>query len=136
VWSERGHASDVWLRRLEAELQATSARVRSGGDFDRWDLEVRRGLSGGARVLMAIEEHGAGRQLVRFRVWPTVAPMAPMFAAAVTALAWGATRDGVWPVYALLAASGVLTVLGALRYCAAAMGEVIRALPWECGEEG
>jgi O-antigen biosynthesis protein len=131
VWSERGHAPDVWLRRLEAELQATFARVCPGGDFDRWDLEVRRGLFGGARVLMAIEEHGEGRQLVRFRVWPTVAPLAPVLVAVVTALAWGAARDGIWAVTVLLTAGGVLTALSALRDCAAAMGTVMRALPWE-----
>ena len=30
-----------------------------GGDYDRWDLEIRGGLLGSLRTRMAIEEHGA-----------------------------------------------------------------------------
>jgi hypothetical protein len=48
------------------------AVVRAGGDFDRWDLEVRLGALGASRLLMTTEEHGAGRQLLRFRVSPRV----------------------------------------------------------------
>ncbi len=31
---------------------------------------MRGGILGSARLRMAVEEHGAGRQLARFRVWP------------------------------------------------------------------
>jgi len=38
----------------------------AGGDFDNWDLKVRGGLLGSAQLRMAVEEHGAGKQLLRF----------------------------------------------------------------------
>jgi hypothetical protein len=39
-----------------------------GGDFDSWDLEVRGGLLGRARILLAQEEHGGGQQQLRIMV--------------------------------------------------------------------
>ncbi|MGH9423992.1 MAG: hypothetical protein ACRD3J_28715 [Thermoanaerobaculia bacterium] len=52
------------------------ASTSRGGDFDNWDLEVSGGLVGQARTLMAIEEHGGGRQLVRYRIEPLFSPLA------------------------------------------------------------
>ena len=46
--------------------------VKRGGDFDRWDLEVRGGLFGYIRAVGMIEEHGAGKQLFRLRAWPRI----------------------------------------------------------------
>jgi hypothetical protein len=43
-----------------------------GGNFDSWDFEARAGAFGAARMRMGVEEHGQGKQLVRFRVWPRV----------------------------------------------------------------
>ena len=37
------------LQAIEASLRARGARVRRGGAYDRWDLEVRGGLLGAAR---------------------------------------------------------------------------------------
>jgi O-antigen biosynthesis protein len=67
VWSEEWRAPEEWLRSLE-KLLAEDAAVRRGGDFDRWDLEVRAGASGTARLKLAIEEHGAGKQMLLFRL--------------------------------------------------------------------
>jgi GT2 family glycosyltransferase len=69
-WDERWQSAEERLRGVEAALTDAGAVTRRGGDFDRWDLEVRGGLFGAARLRMAIEEHGGGRQLVRFRSWP------------------------------------------------------------------
>jgi hypothetical protein len=51
-------------------MQARGITVLRGGAFERWDLHLRIGWLGGARLRMAVEEHGEGRQLLRFRVWP------------------------------------------------------------------
>ena len=48
----------------------TAAWSSHGGDFERWDLHVRGGMLGSMRLRVAVEEHGAGRQLVRIRSWP------------------------------------------------------------------
>ena len=56
--------------RLEKALRRIGGVVFSGGDYERWDLYVRGGMLGSMRLRVAVEEHGAGRQLVRIRSWP------------------------------------------------------------------
>src|SRR5260370_30022899 len=70
VWGESWQAPAQWMETVERLVRVAGATVLRGGDFDRWDLELRGGLLGSCRVRMMVEEHGAGRQLVRFRFWP------------------------------------------------------------------
>jgi hypothetical protein len=70
IWSEVWQAPEQWLSEIEQRLIDSGAVVRRGDNFDSWDLEVRSGFLGSARLLHAIEEHGGGKQLVRFRIWP------------------------------------------------------------------
>ena len=72
VWSEQWRDPSDWVRLLFAQLRASGARVFLPGPEHRWDLEARAGLFGGARVLTTVEEHGAGRQFIRFRIWPVL----------------------------------------------------------------
>ena len=60
------------LRRSRECCFAKRAVVKKGGDFDRWDLEIRGGLLGCVRAVAMIEEHGAGKQLFRLRAWPQI----------------------------------------------------------------
>lgn len=69
-WFEKWKAPETHLGAIEESLKLDGALVLRGGHFDRWDLEVRGGLLGSARLLMGIEEFGGGKQLVRFRIWP------------------------------------------------------------------
>jgi hypothetical protein len=55
---------------VESSLRHFGTACRHGGDFDRFDLSVTAGIFGGARLRFAIEEHGGGKQLLRFRTWP------------------------------------------------------------------
>jgi hypothetical protein len=73
IWSERWQAIETRLEAVESMLRDEGAVVARGGDFDRWDLEVRGGLFGAVRTRMVIEEHGGGKQLLRFRSWPRYA---------------------------------------------------------------
>ncbi len=93
IWSEEWQTPTERLAAIEQELLRDGAVTRRGGDFDRWDLEVRGGLLGCARLLMAIEEHGAGKQLMRFRTWPKLWRMAMVLALAFGALGLGAAID-------------------------------------------
>jgi O-antigen biosynthesis protein len=70
VWSERWRDPREWVERLQDGLGARGGFVRSGGPFDRWDLDLRAGALGGVKIRTAVEEHGEGRQLLRARVWP------------------------------------------------------------------
>jgi len=69
-WFEKWQSVETRLKALENNLRLRGALVLRGGDFDRWDLEVRGGLLGSARLIMGIEEFGGGKQLVRYRIWP------------------------------------------------------------------
>jgi GT2 family glycosyltransferase len=86
-WSERWQGTEERVRAVSAALQGEGAVVGSGGDWDRWDLYVRGGLLGGARLRLGIEEHGAGRQLVRVRSWPRAGRAAMVLVAALALLA-------------------------------------------------
>jgi O-antigen biosynthesis protein len=70
LWSEEWRAPEAWLAALEERLRAAGVLVVHGGDFDDWDMEVRGGVVGAVRLRMGVEEHGGGKQLVRFRCWP------------------------------------------------------------------
>jgi O-antigen biosynthesis protein len=70
VWSESWQEPQSRLQQLQDALAARGGLVRSGGPFDRWDLELRAGPFGGVKIRTAVEEHGSGRQLVRARIWP------------------------------------------------------------------
>jgi hypothetical protein len=111
VWAEQRREPHEWLVELETALRRSGHVVRRGGDWDGWDLEIRAGTLGAARVLMAHEEHGRGRQLVRFRLWPRPWRAAWIGAPfAVLSLVAGASSAGI-----ATAALGGLAALVALR---------------------
>jgi hypothetical protein len=107
IWSERWRSPDVWLDTLERLLEAQGARVRRAGDFDRWDLEVHGGILGATRVRLAAEEHGAGRQLIRFHLWPRWKAKGLAIALVALALAAAALLDHALLVAGCLIAFGV-----------------------------
>ena len=92
-----------------------------GGDYDDWDLEVRGGLLGGARLRLGVEEHGAGKQMLRFRAWMRLSLAVPVLTAAGAAASFWAFRDGAL-------AAGLCIGLGTLRFCAAGAKEAARAM--------
>ncbi len=69
-WHEKWLSNQARLEFVEEALVKLGSRSMRGGDFDPWDLEIIGGIAGRARVTMAVEEHGGGRQLVRYRVEP------------------------------------------------------------------
>lgn len=94
VWSERWRSPSVWLEAVERALRLRGAVIRRGGQFDAWDLEIRGGRMGTARLLMAHEEHGGGRQLVRFRIRPKFSRLAASTVVVLAAACAGAALDG------------------------------------------
>lgn len=128
VWSERWQPAAAWLAGVEAALREDGARVHRGGDWDAWDLEVRGGLLAGARLLMATEEHGRGRQLLRFRVWPICSRIVLLVIVVFLGLAGFAARDGAWLVAVVLGAGALLLAFRALAEWAGAVMAIRRAL--------
>ena len=83
---------------------------------------------GAPRLLLAIEEHGAGRQLVRLRLWPRFAPAWLVVTGLCAALGAAAALSQAWLVAAVFGSA--VAGLGArmLTESAAAMAAVRRAV--------
>jgi GT2 family glycosyltransferase len=128
IWSERWRPADERLRAIESLLSRGGLPVHRGGAHDGWDLEVRSGPLGSARLIMGVEDHPLGKQLVRFRWWPRYAPVAGWPAVLFAALAAGAAHDGAWAACVLLAAVPLALAFRAVHECATATGAVARAL--------
>ena len=97
------------------------AAVKRGGDFDRWDIEVRGGLLGCVRAVGMIEEHGAGKQLFRLRAWPQIPRPAIGLLLLLGLLATLAAYDQAWLVALTLAVGALGIALIARAECAKAM---------------
>jgi len=128
LWSERWQCPLERLQRIEAALRTEGAAGCRGGDYDRWDLEVRGGLLGAVRLLATTEEHGAGRQLVRFRLWPKCSVQGLALIVWFIALAIGAAVDQAWPSATILVLVAMLPACRMVQECAGAMATVQHAL--------
>lgn len=129
AWSEQWRSPEEWLRSVEARIRPTGMPVARGGPYDRWDLEVRGGTLGSALLRMGIEEHGRGRQLLRFRVWPRWPRLAWVLAAGAGALSAAAATDGAYAAAGILGAGALTVPVLAAWQSGAAMGSVAEQLP-------
>jgi O-antigen biosynthesis protein len=106
------------VREIEEGLREEFSFVVVGGSYANWDLEIRGGILGGKRMLMATEDLSPGRQLVRVRSWPVFPLQAIVLVCLLAALALGAAWDRAWFPSSFLALS--------------ALGLALRA-GWEAG---
>jgi O-antigen biosynthesis protein len=125
LWTERWRAPEEWLRALEVALRAHRAPPRRGTEFDPWDLEVRANGLGGARLQLAVEEHGAGRQLWRYRIQPVYTRGTLFTICAVAVLAIGAGLEHVWIVAGGLGLAACAVTALLLRSSSGATGSLI-----------
>lgn len=135
VWSERWQEPHKRLEAMEANLRERVANVRRGGDYDRWDLEVRDGLIGAVRLFMVIEEHGDGKQLLRFLAHPSCSVVGFMLIFLFAAFAVGAAVDQAWSAVAVLGTVAFLIVLRAIQECGGATAAVLVAFEQAKKEE-
>jgi O-antigen biosynthesis protein len=117
-WHEAWLHPQERVRWIEDGIKRAGGRVVRGGPYDRWDLEVLAGIAGTARMLIVVEEHGRGRQLVRCRVWPRTTRNARLLAAVLAAATAAAAAAHLW--------SGVAVAGGGL-------GILCATLVAECG---
>jgi GT2 family glycosyltransferase len=118
IWSESWHSVHEWLQSLEAALLSQRAVVLRGGDWDSWDLEVRGGMLGATRILMTIEEHGAGRQLVRFRCRPKCSAKGLVLVLLFASISACAAYDHSRVISAILGGVALLIAVRMLEECA------------------
>ncbi|MGH2729841.1 MAG: glycosyltransferase [Actinomycetota bacterium] len=111
VWSGDFQDVSVRLESIESSLKEAGATVVRGGDYDSWDLEVRGGAFGSVRVLMAVEDHGAGTQYVRLRSWPRSSWIARALVSLFVTLVLGTALAQNWVEAAVL--GGVAALIAA-----------------------
>jgi O-antigen biosynthesis protein len=131
VWSESWQAPETRLRRLESLLRLDGRLVTCGGDYDPWDVEVRAGGLSTIRLLLTVEEHGQGRQMVRFRAWPRYSPTVVIALAVLAVGAVLAGLDGALGATLALAASVVVLGVATFLESAAAMATASEAVQSE-----
>jgi hypothetical protein len=106
------------VRAIEDGLREEFSFVIVGSSYANWDLEIRGGILGGKRMLMATEDFGPSQQLIRVRFWSVFPLQAIVLVCLLAALALGAAWDCTWFPSSLLALS--------------ALGVALRA-GWEAG---
>jgi O-antigen biosynthesis protein len=94
IWSETWRDPQARIQDLHDALASSGGFVRSGGPFDRWDLDLRAAPLGGVKIRAAVEEHGDGRQLIRAKVWPRASAVGSILAALLVLLSVYAWWDG------------------------------------------
>jgi len=127
-WSEVWRGPEVILQSLEDRLRQLKAVVLRGGDYDGWDLEVSVGANGFARVHMTSEEHGGGKQMIRFRIVPATSRRRAMLAMFFIILATLALLQGAWIASLILGLAAVGFSLMSLLDSAGAMHAITRAI--------
>lgn len=109
--------------RLEA-FERTAQRIgpmpSRGDDHARWDFEIKGGMFGSVRVLMAIEEHGEGKQLLRLSAWPQVSPGPLVLVGCCVAACVIAGVLDLMVLAIVLGTLALLTSVRAVRDCAVA----------------
>jgi hypothetical protein len=128
LWSGRTRSVEERLESVERALREQGAVPQRGDDFASWDLEVRGGMLGAARMFVAVEHHGNGRQLLRLRWWPRCSVGGLLLTGLFALLASAADRDQSWLVAVVLAGVTLLLAAWTLRQCAAATGAFLAAV--------
>lgn len=113
-WFEQWQSPETHLEAIEKKLRLESPLVLRGGVFDAWDLEVRGGMFGSARLLLGIEEFGGGKQLVRYRIWPHFTRGSLFFSMAWLSFSMLAFSNGAYIPGLVLGLLGTVTAVRGL----------------------
>jgi len=128
IWSETWKASEQRLEEIEAFIRKNGKVVLRGGEFDRWDLQIRGGLVGSIRLLMATEVHGRGKQMLRFRAWPEISKFATLSIFSFELLSAIAVFFQARQAVIILITAAFLLLSWAIGDCAVAMAAWLRVL--------
>jgi len=110
LWTESWQSPEQWLMSLETAIKSQGAVVQRGADFDPWDLRVPGGVFSSLRICMAIEEHGGGKQLARFRASPRFSIIGIFLTLICAGLCAWACTDSQWIVGGFLGACTVMFI--------------------------
>jgi O-antigen biosynthesis protein len=127
VWLEQWGSVQQRVGAIESDLRRSGARVRRGAEVARWDLEVAAGALGAVRLRAALEEHGWGRQELRLRIWPCLAPAVTTGVPVLLVLSVCAALDGALSAAGVMVSLGVLLAVGGGAECLRAAAAASRA---------
>lgn len=120
LWTHDARPVEEWLESFEAALKKPGWVTARGGEFSRWDLEARCGLFGSARMRMALEHHGSGRELLRINCRPVCSTIGAAVFSLFALLDYAATADGEPGVGLAFGGLALLTFVRIFQECAAA----------------
>ena len=120
IWTKESHTVEERLEAIEKNLRDLGWVPLRSGETDRWDLEIKGGVFGAARLLLGLEQHGSGRQLLRIHSWPRYSAIASGFALFFAGLAAAAAGDDALAVATALGATALLIAARIAQECAAA----------------
>jgi GT2 family glycosyltransferase len=128
VWAEKWQPVESRLSAVQKHIAEQRACVVTGGAYDRWDLGVTSGLLGGARLALAPEEHGGGKQNLIFRVRPFVAKSSLWAFGILAVLAWLAASAGGGIAAFVLVAAALTVAAAAIEAAGLATGTIETAI--------
>jgi hypothetical protein len=120
-WSETVTSTEQWLRDTEKRLVESGVAVRRGGEFDRWDLDVRMGFIGSARLLQSVDDYGGGGQQLWLRLWPRLHALWTGAAATTAMAGFLAIRDSAPALGLLILGAAIGLIIWGLIEAGAAM---------------
>ena len=120
IWTKVSRSAEDRLQYIEKRLHKGGWVAVRSGETDRWDLEVKSGILGSARLFLGLEQHGSGRQLLRIHSWPRFSTTATLVALSLAGLACAAARDGAVTASVALGGTALLLVSRMIHECAAA----------------
>jgi len=72
IWFENPDTHELVLEKLRKLILNQGVIVKNGKEFDDWDLEIKSGFFCFTRLLMAIEDHGWQKYMIKFKFWPKI----------------------------------------------------------------
>jgi GT2 family glycosyltransferase len=128
AWNNEWQPTREWLRTVERRLADSGVAFVRGGHYDRCDLRVRGGMLAYARLRHVIEEHGAGRQLARIRVMPTLSRTAIAVIGGLAALGVAAAADSARVAAAAILVMTSIAIALAFREAGWSSGALLDAI--------
>ncbi len=120
-WSEAPLGPDQRLLYMERKIQKTGFFDRRSGHFDRWDLQVKGGLFGKARIYFACESHGSS-QMLRASIIPFVRKRALVLLAMFLLSGLLAWKNGAYAAATLFLGFFAVILALSMINCALACG--------------
>jgi ABC-type multidrug transport system fused ATPase/permease subunit len=127
-WSETWRSSEDWLLDIEKKMISLKTRVCRGGDFDQWDIKARTGLFTVARGLLAVEEHGSGKQFLKFKTTTKLSAAGLIAISILLITATLAAIDGAAPVTIIFACLALVVFLESMQGTAFVMNSFHKAV--------